>query len=784
MESPSPSAANPAPTPEPSSAYQQLHPEIQRWIWGKNWPGLREIQEASIPPILDGKCDVILEAGTSSGKTEAAMLPVLTRIASDGIDGSVRAMYIGPLKALINDQFMRLEFLCEKLSIPVTKWHGDASDTAKKRLRANPAGVLLITPESLEAVFARSGHTVSKMFGHLAYIVIDELHAFVGTERGRQLQSLMHRMDIALRRRVQRIGLSATLGDKSIAAEFLRPGFADRVVTLSCHGSQTIEIQVKGYEVPNVNPQSADEDSRVPSRDQDQDVQFEDISAHLFGTLRGSNNLIFANSRNDVEIVSDRLARRSELNRVPNEFFPHHGKLAKDIREQLEAALKDKDRHISAVCTSTLEMGIDIGDIKSVAQVGVPPSVAALRQRIGRSGRRGDPSVLRVYIRELEIGGNGRVRDILRLQLIQAIAMIELIVERWNEPPARAAPHFSTLVHQILSLIAQHGGVRADEAFRALCKGGPFAYVTQADFMILLQGLGREKIIEQAGDGTLLCGPAGERIVNHYSFYAVFHAEEEFRLVYAGRTLGTMPVSSPLDGDQFIIFAGKRWRILSVHDAEKLIELAPAPASGLIPPNQSPPGDVHDRVREQMRQVLSGVRIPSFLDSKGRALLGEARVNFASMQLHESSIAQHSQGPTTIAWKGTKICNTLALGLKHLGLRASPDGGPDICVSGASVDKVQSALAELATSFPAPDALVKQVQNLRVEKFDNYLPIELLQKEYAVRRLDIAGAQALAAALIKQDSRSSDTNSPETSPGHRENPPSGTTHRQPPQTAT
>src|SRR5436853_2120515 len=207
---------------EASSAFHRLHPKIQRWLWRQGWGALRDIQEAAIGPILAGDRDVVIAASTASGKTEAAFLPILTALAEDS-GGSVRVLYISPLKALINDQFDRLELLCEDLEVPVARWHGDVAASQKKKLLARPGGVLIITPESLEALFVLQGPKVRSLFERLAYVVVDELHAFIGGERGQQLQSLLHRVELAIRRRVPRVALSATLGDLAIACEFLRP---------------------------------------------------------------------------------------------------------------------------------------------------------------------------------------------------------------------------------------------------------------------------------------------------------------------------------------------------------------------------------------------------------------------------------------------------------------------------------------------------------------------------------------------------------------------------------
>ena len=286
---------------------------------------------------------------------------------------------------------------------------------------------------------------------------------------------------------------------------------------------------------------------------------------------------MFPNSRVAVEFYSDRLRRRCEDERVPNEFWPHHGNLSKDIREETEAALKQKERPASAICTSTLELGIDIGSVTSIVQIGPPPSVASLRQRLGRSGRRkGEPAILRCFAIERQLTAKSGLSDQLREGMVQTVAMIRLLVVGWYEPLSMEGLHASTLVQQLLSIMAQHGGLQADQAWALLCENGPFAGVSKRHFLSLLRRLGEEEVIFQDVTGLLLLAPNGERITQHYSFYAAFSTDEEYRIVTSGRTLGSMPVNRPLVPGSFLIFAGRRWRVLSVSQEELVIDVTAA----------------------------------------------------------------------------------------------------------------------------------------------------------------------------------------------------------------
>ena len=359
------------------SAFDLLHPQIQRWVYRQNWQSLHDIQEQSIPHIIEGDHDVVLSAATAAGKTEAAFLPILSAILSRRDDSGSReppgvlVLCLSPLKALINDQYRRLLDMCEHADTDAHRWHGDVPATAKKRVLAKPSGVLLITPESLEAMFVMRGTRMRTLFGNLAFVVIDEMHAFLSTARGAQIQSLMNRIELTIRRRPPRIGLSATLGDMSQAAWFLRPNNPDGVVLINSDAKGAgLKMQLRGYKEPP--PLKG---KRPP--DPMDSMAKNEIADHLYTHLRGKGNLIFANARRDVELYADLLAGRSEAQRVPNEFWPHHGSLSKNLRETVEKELKDTSRPASAICTSTLEMGIDIGAISSVAQVG-PASVGGV----------------------------------------------------------------------------------------------------------------------------------------------------------------------------------------------------------------------------------------------------------------------------------------------------------------------------------------------------------------------------------------------------------------------
>lgn len=716
-----------------TSNFYRLHPRVQQWIASKKWPSLREIQELAIPPILAGDKDVIITAATAQGKTEAAFLPVFSQLVDQPAKG-IQVIGLGPLKALINDQHRRLSAIGDCLDVPVCPWHGDIGSGPKQRLLKQPAGVLLITPESLEALFVLRGQELGRLFASLSYIVIDEMHSFISIERGRQLQSLMQRVEQVVGRPVPRIGLSATLGDMSLAAEFLRPGQQERVqLVQSFAKGDELKLQLRGYRSSPTPDPDEEEDETVPPPDA------LDIAQHLFQSLRGEKNLIFINSRRQVERYADILRNLSAEYRVPNEFMPHHGSLSKELRAEAEEALK-RDHPVNVICTMTLEMGIDVGAVQSIAQIGPPSSVASTRQRLGRSGRRaGDPAIMRVYVSVPQLDSYTSPEQALYPDLVQAIAIINLLLEGWYEPPIAGRLHISTLIQQLLSSIAQQGGIRADQAWHDFCEEGPFQEMEQGLFIKLLRCLGERDLIQQSQDGLLLLGLKGERLVNHYTFYTAFSTTEEYRISTPENVLGTLPTSMPIAEEMVVLFAGRRWQVQSVDSEKQVVMVVPADGEGQAPRFGGSSGFVHDRVRQTMREIYRSTDMPVYLDDTAKTLLKEARTQFHDCGLDQEYIVGEDEQVLLFPWRGSLVMNTLQMLLLDSGLKASQEGLA-IKVKGVEPDELMPYLQSLVNLGPAnPLRLADVVRTKRSEKYDWVLTDELLNHNYVARFFDPQG---------------------------------------------
>lgn len=727
-----------------SLGWQQLDKTVQRWVHQQGWADLRPIQQKSIPPILAGDQDVIISASTASGKTEAFFLPACSAVLTNAdAEAGFSMLYISPLKALINDQYRRLQSLCELAQMPLTPWHGDSSQAKKRQAKKVPSGILLITPESLESLLVRESGWVRQAFSGLRYSVIDEFHAFIGTERGHHLLSLLARLDALIARPqtfVPRVALSATLGELDKVPQSLRPNSDFPYTIITDDQSQaTLKLQLRGYIDPvDLQP----DDHRNPAKTQ--------ICRDLYQLCRGDSHLIFANSRQRTEAISARLSDLCQQQHVPNEFFPHHGSLAKELRETLEARLQKESLPTTAVCTMTLELGIDIGKVSSVVQVTAPHSVSSLRQRLGRSGRRDSPAILRMLITEPQLTVSANVVDQLRMELLQSIAMLRLLVaNQWFEPADTEQLHFSTMLHQILALVAQWGGVRADQLYVQLCQIGPFQHVSVSHFKQLLNHMGSTELLIQLGSGELVLGVKGEKVVDHYTFYCVFKTPEEYRIVANGKTLGTLPIDTPMITGQLMVFGGRRWQIQEIDGEKKTIYVAAA--KGGNPPSFG--GEsmiIHDRIRQEMLTIVKsgeyripvGDRLADFIDETAKELFNEGHQYFKAQNLAKQFLIQQGERVCLIPWIGDKKINTLVVLLMKGGFKASAFAGV-IEIEQSLIHVVKRALCALLSQTPPSNTeLAECVADKYKEKYDEFLPEALLNEGYGRRMFDIVGTYA------------------------------------------
>ncbi len=713
-----------------ATSFDLLHPEVRRWIWSQKWESLRAVQDLTIQAVFNSSSDLLISAATAAGKTEAAFLPILSQVA-DRKEPGLSVLYVGPLKALINDQFSRLDALCDQLDLSVVRWHGDAPQGAKSRLLRAPSGIALITPESIEALLIRRPAQAASLFSSLDFIVIDELHAFLHGPRGLHLSSLLRRITMSNAHRPRRIGLSATLGDFSDAKAWLNAGAAETVTLINPEqDSPDVRLQIRAYvDDPRV---------RVPfgieeEKEEWHPTAFDQIADHLYKQLRGSNNLIFAGSRAKVETLSDRLRRRSERARVPNEFFPHHGNLSKELREELEQRLKAGNLPTTGVATTTLELGIDIGSVKSVAQIGPPHSLASLRQRLGRSGRRsGQPAILRIYLREPYLSADADIIAALRFDVAQSVAAINLLIRKFVEPSGQEGSVATVALHQTLSLICEKGALPAPDLFRIISYG-PLAVLTQADYAGLLRSMASAKLIEQASDGTIMLGEEGERLTTRYDFFAIFDTDEEWRLVASGRPLGTVPLNNAVAIGSLIIFAGQRWRVVAVDERAKVLEVVVHRSA--IPPQFEPVEweGLHEVFVKEIKAVYESNDSPAYLNETAQSLLSQGRATYRALDLTHQRIVEFKRDTHLFLWEGAEVCDLMKIALIAAGV--SVEGASDGILTVLETDAatVRGLLRQLANNPPTVHTLAECLENLRAAKFDEFVPEDLLRSLWSRR---------------------------------------------------
>ena len=718
------------------TAFDSLSIPVKKWVWKQGWASLREIQGKAIPVLMSGG-DAIISAATAGGKTEAAFLPLLSKISNSEITVGFDILYISPLKALINDQHERLKDLCDDLRLPAVKWHGDVSASIKQKVQKNPNGVLLITPESLESLLMRKGLDIPRLFGGTSAIVIDELHAFMGTERGVQLRSLMNRLEILVGRRVDRIGLSATLGDMNMAAEYLRHNSPVEIPIISSSSERTdLKLQLRSY-VDTLSEEEAEEPAYV------------EISKHIFSKVCGTHNLVFAGSKKNVELYGATLRDLCANENRPNEFFTHHANISKPDREALEKRLKEGRLPTTAVCTSTLELGIDIGDVETVVQVGCGGSVSALRQRMGRSGRRGGAATLRAYNHSYALTNKAHMIDHLRPRFVQAIAEIELLLSGSFEPPESERLHLSTFLHQIMALIKERGGANPKIIYDTLCRSAPFQNISPKFFKAILKDIASENIalIEQAPDGTIMLGRLGEKLAAHYTFYAVFETQEEFRVICAGKELGSLPVMGPTAKGSIIIFSGRRWKILDIGIDEKVIEVQPA--KGGEPPKFEGNGPSrHQIIDEKMREIFGSLTSFRYLDKQAESLLNYARKSFLSYSLNEKSLTDMGDGVVIFPWAGSAMITAFSLIFQHKGYDVS-DEDYAFTVKNISYSEATNQINAIAAGqIPDFEEMAWAIENKATGKYDGHLSNEILVKQFASTMPSVSDFSAVAKRIL------------------------------------
>ena len=730
-------------------AFDRYAPFVQEYIYQNHWENLRSIQVAAADAIFNTDENVLLTASTASGKTEAAFFPIITLFSED-MPSSVGCIYIGPLKALINDQFSRLNDLCAEADIPVWHWHGDVAQSHKAKLMRHPSGILQITPESLEALLLHKHAAIAKLFGDLRFVVIDEVHSLLRGDRGGQTLCLIERLSRIAGVNPRRIGLSATIGDPEGTGEFLSLGTGRKTIIpkIDAKGSKW-RLSMEHFYVKDAQ---AAEDKQIPGALPVLEEKTDDAPAnadpgigYIFEHTRGKKCLVFVNSREECEMVTTTLRHYCELNHEPDRFLVHHGNLSASYRETAEGIMKDDSQYMTTVTTATLELGIDIGRLERAFQIDAPWTVSSFLQRMGRTGRRELPPEMWFVIREDEPEVRAMLPTTIPWKLLQGIALVQLYLEeRWVEPPRLDRLPFSLLYHQTMSTLASCGELSPRALADRVLRLHYFHRITQEDYRVLLRHLIATDHIQQTEQGGLIVGLAGERVINSFKFYGVFQESEEYTVRSESQELGTV-VSPPPVGEKLAI-AGHVWQVLDVDHKRRLIYCQQV--KGSVPAYFGQcPGDLHTKILTRMRRVLQEDRQYPYLMKNAVARLEQARFTAAHSGAADKTLI--NLGGTMwclLPWVGTYTFLTMERFLKikcadRLGLRNLDSARPFFIQFTMKADESTffRVLAEEIRKPIDPLELVYPKELPLFDKYDEYLPEELVKKGFALGVLDVDG---------------------------------------------
>ena len=731
------------------NVFDRYAPFIQDYIYRSGWQNLRAVQNAAGNAIFGSEDNVLLTASTASGKTEAAFFPILTLLDEDP-SKTVGVLYVAPLKALINDQFGRLNELCEEQGIEVYRWHGDVAQTRKRKLLRKPSGILQITPESLESLMINKHMEIPSLFGDLRFIVIDEIHSLLRGDRGMQTFSLIERLCRLAGCHPRRIGLSATIGNPEDAGKFLSAGSGRGTVIPKFDGGREVwHLSMEHFF--NTDPQ-ADEGKELIIETAPEEIPTDTAPkaadpglGYIFEHTRGKKCLVFTNSREECESVCQSLRQYCEVNREPDRFLIHHGNLSASYRESAEEEMKDDDSLMSVCATATLELGIDIGRLERAFQIDAPFTVSGFLQRMGRTGRRGDPSEMWFVMREEHPEARAMLPDMIPWKLIQGIALVQLYIEeRFVEPPRMNRLPFSLLYHQTMSTLASCGEMTPGELASRVLPLSCFRRITKEDYQVLLRHLLEIDHIARTENGGLILGLAGERVVNSYKFYAVFQENIEYSVHTGSEQLGTI-VKPPPVGDKIAI-AGRVWVVEEVDHKRRNVYCTLV--KGNIPAYFGDvAGDIHTRILERMYAVLSEEKSYPYLMRHAVCRLQDARDTFLKSAMRDRPLV-HLGGKmwALFPWLGSYAFLALERFLKircgeQLGLKGMNSTRPYYMQFTLQVDAAEfyRIVCEEAAKEFDPLELVYPKEVPVFEKYDEFVPDELVRKGFALGVLDIEG---------------------------------------------
>ena len=727
--------------------FSRFAPFIQDFIYANGWEDLRAVQVAAADVIFNSDDNLLLSASTASGKTEAAFFPILTLFSEDP-PSSVGALYIGPLKALINDQFQRLNDLLSEADIPVWHWHGDVSSSHKNKLLKNPSGILQITPESLEALMIHKHAFIPKLFGDLRFIIIDEVHSLMRGDRGGQTICLIERLSKLAGVDPRRIGLSATIGDPEAAGRYLSAGTKRKtaIPKIDVKG-QRWRLSMEHFFITGdqaaenqASPRMKTGETALPvlAESTDQAPKNADPGiGYIFEHTKNKKCLVFCNSREECEAVTTTLRSYCEVNNKPDRFLIHHGNLSASYRETAEDAMKDDDRCMTTVTTATLELGIDIGRLERAFQIDAPFTVSSFLQRMGRTGRRDLPPEMWFVMREEQPEPRALMPETIPWELIQGVSLVQLYLEeRYVEPPKLDRLPYSLLYHQTMSTLASCGEMSPGALAKRVLTLQYFSRISLDDYRLLLRHLLETDQIQRTENNGLIVGVSGERVVNSFKFYAVFQENVEYSVRSVSEELGTI-VMPPPAGERIAI-AGHVWLVEEVDHKRHIVYCTKI--KGKVPAYFGEcPGDINTKILERMKKVLAEEKQYPYLMKNAAARLAEARHTARNAKLDSEVLVSLGGDMWCLTpWLGSYAFLALERFLKlkcapFLELKGLDSSRPYFINFRMKAGKAEffKAVTELAKQQFDPMELVYPGEVPLFEKYDEFIPPELIRKGFA-----------------------------------------------------
>ena len=716
---------------------------IKDYIYGHGWTELREIQLEAARVIFETDSNLLLSSSTASGKTEAAFFPIISDIVNNPPPvKSISVLYVAPLKSLINDQFYRLDELLQLSGIKVTHWHGDVGASHKSKLLKEPEGILQITPESFESMLMNRSNDIPRLFGSLRYVVIDEIHAMIGSDRGNQVICHLSRLARLIGHSPRRVGLSATLGCIKTASDWLGAG-SGRSTEAPIPKPAKLKWRLGLEHFYIQNPNEDQSFKRELKEETGSKAKLDAGFEFLYDSVYGKKALVFSNSREETEYVTATLRQIARKRADKDVFLIHHGNLSASLREDAEQKMKDETILEAVTCaTVTMELGIDIGRLERVAQIGAPTTVSGFLQRLGRSGRRGSPPEMIMVYREETPLPNAPLPELIPWDLLRGIGIIDLYSgERFIEPPQIKKMPLSLAFHQTLSISASTGELSPKELAERVLSLPPLSLLSKEVYRELLVSMINNDFLELTEERGLIVGLAGERIINSFKFYAVFKDSEDYTVRCDSEEIGTITTPPPV-GDRFAL-AGRVWEVKELDVPRKLIFVKGVDGKMEVSwPGDS--GEIHTKLLLAMRDVLFNGKDYAFLGDNAKERLEVARRVAKNARMDEKMLVfLGGQSYVLFPWLGTRSFRTLRRFLKkysaELGIFDIESEGCCYLTFKAKGDAGKNLLANISSIIERDgvdtESLVEDGECPVFDKYDEYIPPELLRSAYARDKL-------------------------------------------------